>query len=98
MRQEGVIDWIKSIIFLIILIPILIIGGIFVLFLAILTGPNWKRCTHWKECPWYEWNSYTCNEDFGMAYGYGRPGGCYIRMDERKKELNKEDKKLRRLR
>lgn len=44
------------------------------------------RCKYYKVCPTYNPESITCNETRGMYYSPPRPGGCYIRMQELKKD------------
>lgn len=97
-KKEGILDWIRIMLILIIIAPLLIIGGIFVIILALITGSKWRDCEHWRECPWYNPKSSTCNEDMGMYSGFDKPAGCFISVSERKEELKKQGKLLRRLR
>ena len=96
-KKEGIIDWIRIIIVMLLFLPFLIIGAILIFIYIILEGRDWK-CKHWKECSWYNPKNITCNEDMGMYSGFDKPAGCFISVSERKEELKKQGKVLRRLR
>jgi hypothetical protein len=44
----------------------------------------YKRCKFIKTCPYYEKESRTCNQDGGMYYNFGKGGGCFRNMEEKK--------------
>lgn len=97
-EKEGILDWIRIVLLMIIILPFLIIGGLIVAIYAILEGRNWRKCSHWRECPLYNPKDITCNDEFGMYSGFDKPSGCYISIDEKKAKLKIQGKKLRRLR
>ena len=91
-----ILEGTQAIIAGILILPFLIVGGIFTIILAVVK-PQYSNCPHWRECPWYSKESETCNEEFGM-YSYDKLSGCCIKLNEKKEELKKIGKKLRRLR
>ena len=44
------------------------------------------RCKFWKNCEYFDEDSYTCNETSGMYYddgdGFSRPSGCFRNKEE----------------
>jgi hypothetical protein len=97
-NSADILDYIKAGIFLLIALPFIIISFVFVAILAFLTHGGYKKCQHWRECPWYNEKDRTCVEDMGMYHNYDKPSGCYHSISEKKEELKKQGKKLRKLR
>ena len=97
-NKIDIFDWMRAGVVFLLMLPFLIIGAILIVIYTFIDKRDLNKCEHWKECPWYNDKSVTCNEDFGMAYGYNRYGGCFESVKKRKEELKEQGKALRRLR
>lgn len=53
------------------------------LFCYVMKRISEVKCKYADVCKNYDSSSFVCNKDGGMYYGWNRPAGCYIQMEEK---------------